>query len=99
MADAVIELLRMCNAQVDPNLLALSSEKAKSDIDETKPSKRRKKKERATSDANTSKAEAKQCDGDHSDPSDDDQFAHLGSNKIVLKRALHVSDAEESESD
>lgn len=95
MADSVIELLRMCNSQVDPNLIALSSEKVAAGT-ETNSRKRRKRKDNAH-DTTTSTGETKHLDGADVDHSDDDQFASLG-NKIVLKRALHVSDAEDSNS-
>jgi hypothetical protein len=93
MADSVIEILKICNAQVDPNLLALSSEKSA----ETKSNKRRKKHDKSQDD--TSVKRVNQGDQVVDEESEDDQFSHLGSNKIVLKRALHVSDAEDSDSD
>lgn len=96
MADSVIELLKICNAQVDPNLLALSSEKA-GDGKETKSNKRQKKQDKSQDDSCLKRTNP--CDHVHEDQSEDDQFSYLGSNKIVLKRALHVSDAEDSDSD
>jgi ATP-dependent RNA helicase DDX5/DBP2 len=88
MADSLIELLRSCKAAVDPNLLALSSSNKP---DAAKSVKRRKRKADATS-----KAENRSVEED--DESDKDDFQYLG--KSVLKRASHVSDAEDdSESD
>jgi superfamily II DNA/RNA helicase len=96
MADSVIELLKICKAQVDPNLLALSSEKA-GDGKETKSNKRQKKQDKSQDDSSLKRTNP--GDHVHEDQSEDDQFSYLGSNKIVLKRALHVSDAEDSDSD
>jgi superfamily II DNA/RNA helicase len=89
MADSVIELLRSCKAAVDPNLLALSSSNKP---DAAKSTKRRKRKADAMSEAENRSVE------DDDDESDKDDFQYLG--KSVLKRASHVSDAEDdSESD
>ena len=96
MAGSVIELLRACNAWVDPNLLALTKETEKAaDGDDSKKSKRRRKKK----DAPTKETIAKRApsEGGDDDESDVDQFAFLGQSK--LKRASHVSDAEDSDSD
>jgi len=63
MADSVIELLRSCKAAVDPNLLALSSNKKP---DAAKSTKRRKRKAKAMSEMNDDEA------------SDKDDFPFLG---------------------
>jgi hypothetical protein len=92
MADSVIELLRICNAHIDPNLLALSSaKKEESKSTKQKSGKRRKRKGNQQEDTS-------RVDNDQSVESDNDQFAHLGCNKIILKRASHVSDPEDSDS-
>lgn len=88
MADSVIELLRSSKATVDPNLLALSSSNKPDAATSTK--RRRKRKADAVSEKNKAVEE--------NDESDRDDFPFLG--KSVLKRASHVSDAEDdSESD
>eukprot|EP00985_Skeletonema_marinoi_P033060 scaffold40351_cov117-Skeletonema_marinoi.AAC.1 len=90
MADSVIELLRSCKATVDPNLLALSSSNKP---DAAKSTKRRKRKANAMSEETENKAVE-----EDDESSDKDDFPFLG--KSVLKRASHVSDAEDdSESD
>eukprot|EP00985_Skeletonema_marinoi_P030869 scaffold34344_cov73-Skeletonema_marinoi.AAC.1 len=89
MADSVIELLRSCKATVDPNLLALSSSNKP---DAAKSTKRRKRKANAMSETENKAVE------EEDEASDKDDFPFLG--KSVLKRASHVSDAEnDSESD
>lgn len=88
MADSVIELLRSCKAIVDPNLLALSSNNRP---DTAKSTKRRKRKAQAM-------AETENAVEEDDESSDKDEFPFLG--KSALKRASHVSDAEDdSESD
>lgn len=96
MADSVIELLRICGAQVDPNLLALTSTKTDT-ITDTNSNKQHQEKNDTfqVSVVDDSKANGQMSNADMNN-SDDDQFSHLDSNKIVLKRALHVSDAEDS---
>lgn len=96
MADSVIELLRICGAQVDPNLLALTSKKTDT-ITNTNSNKQHQEKNDTfrVSVVDDSKANGQMSNADMNN-SDDDQFSHLDSNKIVLKRALHVSDAEDS---
>ena len=86
MADSVIELLRICNAHVDPNLIALSSKMTKMC---GKPNKKQRKSDNDTHVLN--------AEGQQVMESDEDQFSNLGSNRIVLKRASHVSDAEDSD--
>ena len=92
MADSVIELLRICNAQVDPNLLALSSQNASTN-NRTSASKRKRSKMEKEDQAFTTK------NLDVEDHSDEDQFSYLGNKKIVLKRASHISDTEDSDDD
>jgi hypothetical protein len=96
MADSVIELLRICGAQVDPNLLALTSKKTDT-ITDTNSNKQHQEKNDTfqVSVVDDSKANGQMSNADMNNS--DDQFSHLDSNKIVLKRALHVSDAEDSD--
>lgn len=89
MASSVIELLKACNAWVDPNLLALAEEGKPTGKKSThNDSKKRKRKPNTADDVGGK---------DNDDGSDNDQFAFLG--RSVLKRASHVSDAEDSEDD
>lgn len=92
MADSVIELLWSCKATVDPNLLALSSNNKP---DAAKSTKRRKRKAKVMPERED---KAVDDDDDDDEASDKDDFRFLG--RSVLKRAEHVSDAEDdSESD
>lgn len=89
MASSVLELLKACNAWVDPNLLALIDEKKSPDkMSANGDSKKRKRKQNVEDGVGGT---------GHGDESDNDQFAFLG--RSVLKRASHVSDAEDSEDD
>ena len=93
MADSVIELLRICGAHIDPNLLALSLEKPISDT--SNKAKSRKKRKKEDHDIPNCKPETSidilECH------SEDEQFSHLGNTRIVLKRASHVSDASDED--
>lgn len=92
MATSVIELLKACNAWVDPNLLALIEETkvpARSMARNHSDEKKRK--------HNVADKVDKTGNAQDVDDADDDQFAYLG--RSVLKRASHVSDAEDSEHD
>ena len=106
MADSVIELLKACNAWIDPNLLALSKERQQPAEGKSGSSSGRKKKRKSGEVTNSNKARnERKADGkvlqggteDNDDDDDDDddekQFAFLG--KSVLKRA-DVSEAEDS---
>eukprot|EP00571_Detonula_confervacea_P005098 CAMPEP_0172325280 /NCGR_PEP_ID=MMETSP1058-20130122/53575_1 /TAXON_ID=83371 /ORGANISM="Detonula confervacea, Strain CCMP 353" /LENGTH=658 /DNA_ID=CAMNT_0013041779 /DNA_START=138 /DNA_END=2110 /DNA_ORIENTATION=+ len=84
MSDSVVELLKACNAWVDPNLLALT----KSAKSSSKSGRKRKRKNNSTD------AEEKP-DKDEGAESDNDPFSFLGRGS-VLKRASNVSDAEDS---
>mmetsp|Transcript_23996 Transcript_23996/g.66495 ORF Transcript_23996/g.66495 Transcript_23996/m.66495 type:complete len:653 (-) Transcript_23996:199-2157(-) len=106
MAKDVLELLRSCNAWVDPNLIALLPEDAKQDTGDSKRKRRKRGKnandEGEALDAKSSAAKKKKPDVDDSNIMDDseDEFAHLAPNRIVLKRASHVPDSDsEDESD
>lgn len=85
MASSVVDLLKACNAWIDPNLLALTVADEKLTKDTGKQTKRK------CSAVDTAKADGLQ---DYNYDSDNDQFAFLG--RSVLKRASHVSDAEYS---
>ncbi|KAL9189480.1 hypothetical protein ACHAXT_009155 [Thalassiosira profunda] len=104
MADSVVELLRKCNAWIDPNLLALTKEeKGLSEKSSNKSGRKRKRgKKESSKDAEKKKAgaEKKRAGAEGNVESDDDEadpFAFLG--KSALKRASHVSDAEEDSDD
>jgi hypothetical protein len=85
MAVSVVDLLKSCKAWIDPNLIAL--------IEENKDGKKKRKRR----DESTENAGAGEIVGDDDSDSDNNQFSFLG--KIVLKRALHVSDAGDSDDD
>jgi hypothetical protein len=87
MASSVVQLLQSCNALVDPNLVALTKER-KSPVENStnNHTKNRKRKLNAAGDMGGET---------NDDESENDQFAFLG--RSVLKRASHVSDAEDSE--
>lgn len=84
MAVSVVDVLKSCKAWIDPNLIAL--------IVENKEGKKKRKRKRG--DESTG-ARGKESDDDSD--SDNHQFSFLG--KSVLKRALNVSDAEDSDDD
>ena len=94
MAKDVIELLRSCNAHVDPNLLSLVPDKdQKSNELSSRAKRRRKNKE------NAAKAEEAKKNDINCFNSDEEEFSSLQHNRIVLKRASHVSDAESDSDD
>ena len=103
MADSVIELLKACNAWVDPNLLALSKENnptsGKKSSSEVQQKKRKREHNNANSNGGKERRKAGKDSEDtvESDDDDIDQFSFLG--KSVLKRASHVSDAEDDSDD
>lgn len=88
MAKDVVALLTESKAWIDPNLVALAGEKPQ----EGKRTKKRKRDETATK---------TNVDGEENDDYDDneDPFPFLNPNRIVLKRASHVSDASSSSSE
>lgn len=102
MADSVVELLKACNSSfIDPNLLALTSG-AKNDSAKSSNGRRKRKRKGGTNnddDAEDSSTKAGKAavNGDDGDSdADNDQFAFLGKSR-ALKRASHVSDAEDSD--
>jgi hypothetical protein len=97
MASDVIDLLRSCNAWVDPNLMALIPSSTNQDEGISK----RKRRKREKSNANGSDAigdnspNAKKMKNSDADAGDvirdsEDEFPDLVPNRIVLKRASHV---------
>ncbi|KAL3781146.1 hypothetical protein ACHAW5_002412 [Stephanodiscus triporus] len=94
MAGSIVELLETCHAWVDPNLIALTEESKSSANRSTKDGQRKRKRGIKSSDdtGRTGKTE-----GDVDSDNDDGQFSFLG--KTTLKRASHVSDAEDSDDD
>ena len=99
MAKDVLSLLKASRAWVDPNLVSLVNE-TNSDADQPRAKHEGKETEvDGESDRKTSddKADAESCD--EMVDVDDGQFSFLMGNRIVLKRAEHVSDAEDSSSD
>jgi hypothetical protein len=92
MAKDVLALLEFSKAWIDPNLAELVGTKGES------PKKKRRRQE------HDAVAEDIEALGDGPSAMDDEdwddgQFANLCANRIVLKRASHVSDASESESE
>ncbi|KAG7341167.1 DNA/RNA helicase, superfamily II, SNF2 family protein [Nitzschia inconspicua] len=111
MASDLVKLLEASQAWVDPNLRALigtTDTDTKTDGSKSKRSSKRKsdqapnkqqqckiKRNKQSSDASTKRAM-----GDADTSSDDnDEFANLSANRIVLKRASHVSDVSEDDDD
>jgi len=93
MAKDVIKLLKNCDAFVDPNLLLLVPEQDRALIGETQQKrKRRRRNERQNLETTEPLADTYNFD------SDEQEFAALKSNRIILKRASHVSEAD-SDSD
>ena len=86
IAVSVVDLLKSCKAWIDPNLIAL--------IEENKDEKKKRKRGDESTENATGAGEK---EGDDDSDSDNNQFSFLG--KIVLKRALHVSKAEDSDDD
>jgi len=89
LAMDLIHLLEAHKAWVDPNLRALATEE-----DNPKSRKKHAKKPR---DNNKEKDKNEDDDEDNDEPVDD--FPELAPNRIVLKRASHVSDASSSDDD
>ena len=92
MASSVVDLLKTCRAWVDPNLIALAEEVNTSAAHRLSRDGKKRKRENESTDIGGKAGE----DGHDSD-SDNDRFSFLG--KSVLKRAGHVSAAEDSDDD
>ena len=96
MAPDLIDLLKSSGAWIDPNLLALVPGGTQGN--ETKRKKRRRhiKSDEAIAGAATSE----KTNNDEGENGEDiDEFSQLFGNRIVLKRAPHVSDFEDSSSE
>jgi superfamily II DNA/RNA helicase len=92
MAKDVVSLLESCNAWVDPNLQELiDSPGGGGGNNNSKKRKENKKPSRKEEDPDVKKNKATNLNED--DEWDDGQFSNLAGNRIVLKRATHVSDA------
>lgn len=94
MAKDVVALLESSKAWIDPNLAELVDS-------ETRPKKKQRRnredeKPQATREEKARALPAENEAADNDDDWDDGQFANLSGNRIVLKRASHVSDASDS---
>ncbi len=98
MAKDVIRLLKNSNAIVDPNLISLVPEEDRL-IDEThQKRKRRRRREKQTVENAESEIDEPVINANEFD-SDEQEFASLNPNRIILKRASHVSEAESDSDD
>jgi ATP-dependent RNA helicase DDX5/DBP2 len=101
MAKDVVALLKETNAWLDPNLVELAGEKAH---DGKRAKKRKREETKPPANVETS-GDVDDAGGDDDDNDDHDanvarQFNFLNADRIVLKRASHVSDASsDSEAD
>ena len=102
MAPDLIDLLKSSGAWIDPNLLALVPG-AGTQGNETKRKKRRRKSTSSHTKSDEAIAGAatseKQYNDEGENGEDIDEFSQLFGNRIVLKRAPHVSDFEDSSSE
>ena len=92
MAGSVVDLLKASHAWVDPNLIALTEEIGSSSNRSNKDGRKKRKRESKLTDTAGRMGET-----EGGVDSDNDQFSFLG--KSILKRAGHVSDAEDSDDD
>lgn len=92
MASSVVDLLKTCRAWVDPNLIALAEEIKTSAHRLSRDGQKKRKRENEPTDIAGKNGETQD-----DDDSDNDRFSFLG--KSVLKRAGHVSAAEDSDDD
>ena len=111
MARDVFELLRSCNAWIDPNLVALVGDNknggggGSGDTEELEYNNGKKKRKRRSVDGRKGSVGGEAGEGVGTDEVgqeeeyDDGEFASIGTNRIVLQRASHVSDASESDAD
>ena len=104
MANDLVSLLHSTGAWVDPNLRELvKDDDGNTDGEFSAKKKRRRRQKKKVIEADPGLSEEKDngernTEADSDDDWDDGQFANLDSNQIVLKRATHVSDAEDSDS-
>ena len=108
MAGDLIKLLHGNNAWIDPNLKALAPGVAEQLLGEGKSSNRKRRRKNNTDAAEKEQTSSSIISNSNDmvaevaaqDDGDDDDYAELAPNRIVLKRASHVSDAsDESSSD
>ena len=106
MAKDTIELLKSSNAFIDPNLLALVAKEDRPSSTTNEPmSKSKRRRQRKEKQAKNNDLEANDAVGAKPTSnvegfdSDEEEFQSLQPNRIVLKRASHVSDAEDSDDD
>jgi superfamily II DNA/RNA helicase len=108
MASDLVQLLEASNAWVDPNLRALVVETDKQANDAAGQKTKRRDKSGTTTKTESRRSKKRKRvdngtkgggnDASHDDNLDEeDEFANLSANRIVLKRASHVSDASEDE--
>lgn len=117
MANDMVDLLRSCNAWVDPNLIALVPGGLKQGDGESKRKRRKrdknkrdgpdavdnniqnaKKMKKSDSSINNAK-KSKKSDIDDMVLDSEDEFPDLAPNRIVLKRASHVSLSDSDDDD
>jgi len=102
MAPDLIDLLKSSGAWIDPNLLALVPGAGKQD-NEIKRKKRRRKSTSNQSKPNEAMAGAATSEKSNNDEDENgediDEFSQLSGNRIILKRAPHVSDFEDCSSE
>lgn len=104
MANDLVSLLHSTGAWVDPNLRELvKDDDGNTDGEFSAKKKRRRSQKKKVIEADPGPSEEKDkgernTEADSDDDWDDGQFANLDSNQIALKRATHVSDAEDSDS-
>jgi superfamily II DNA/RNA helicase len=94
MAKDVIDLLKSSNSWIDPNLIALVPGGVEGC--DSKRKRRRRNKE-VEQDQPDNSEDLKTAVLDMGENSDDNDFASLGQNRIVLKRASHVKDDSDGE--
>jgi len=104
MAKDVVQLLQSCDAWVDPNLLDLAKESSNKKIKKKHEVICKKEDKKKDDGSKKESAIALNADSEHQNSDywvcDNEQFSSLVGNKIVLKRASYVSDADtEDESD
>jgi superfamily II DNA/RNA helicase len=103
LAADLIQLLEGSNAWVDPNLRELMQPRKPRSADGHDGSKHDKRKTQRVENADREHKKEKDIgrddSSDHDNENDEEEFAHLSGNRIVLKRAGHVSDASDDDED
>jgi len=106
MAQDLHHLLKSTKAWIDPNLLALIPGAAETKDNEERKKKRRRKntkrqpelKEPTSATATAGKRSKNNDVTKNGEEEEVDEFSHLSANRIVLKRASHVSEGDDSSS-